>query len=120
MLLTFACASIATAQPKPPTTEDFINRMKEQLALTDKQVDSVTAIFKASKIQELSEKMRSGDDDPDARHEIMESMRSEMDKINEQIKGLLTNEQKEKFEQIRQERRKPRSGCEPGDRGPGR
>lgn len=84
--------------------EERVNRMAEELKLTDDQKKKVEALFK-----EQGEKMRAlRDATPEERREKGRGMREEM---NKKMKEILTAEQYTKFEQM------PRPGRPGGPEG---
>lgn len=116
-LLAFAFSISALAAPKGITIEDRIERLAKQLDLTDEQVDQVTDIYKDSEIPDIMDRMKSADN-RESRRSIGIEMRTEMKKVNEQIKEILTDEQKEKFEKSMNNRRERRPDGKRGSRNP--
>jgi len=98
-------------QPRGFTIEDQVNRLTEDLELTDEQVEQVTEIFENSEWPDIMERMEAAEDH-DARREIMDEMREAMDEVNEQIKEILTEDQLTKFEEMLTKRQ--RGGPPPG------
>ena len=104
-----ACGTIATAQDakdgkkkegrRMPAVEQRLDRMTEQLKLTDEQKPKVKAVLEdgSKKMQDV----RSAP--PEERREKMQGIRDEEDK---KIKAILTPEQTEKWDKMRSERRK--------------
>jgi Spy/CpxP family protein refolding chaperone len=72
-----------------------VERMKERLNLSDDQARQLQQIF-----QEAHQQWQSDTTRPDR-----ETMRARHEKLNEQIKSILTPEQQQKFEQMRKEHR---------------
>ncbi|MCP4570426.1 MAG: hypothetical protein GY841_22820 [FCB group bacterium] len=118
-VLAFAFSISALAAPKGITIEDRIERMTEQLELTDEQVEQVTDIYNESEIPDIMDRMENADD-RESRRSIGTEMRTEMDKVHEQIKEILTDEQKEKFEKSMNNRRERRPDSNRGGRGSGK
>lgn len=116
VVFTFS-AVIINAQPRPPqppSAEDKINMLKEKLNLTDDQVTELKSIFESTKkkMDEMREKME------ESKKESMDEMKSVMDKEDEAVVNVLTDEQKEKYEELKKEREahKPPMGAPRGQR----
>jgi Spy/CpxP family protein refolding chaperone len=96
-------------------------KLKEQLGLSDEQVEKMNALNEANRAEmsEMREKMRSGEFDFSNMRELMTERReAQTKKINE----LLTPEQQEKFKKAQEERRsrwgqRGRGGRDGGSRG---
>ena len=108
LLFCLLVATNATAQPggpprgerdrHPPTAEERAERLAETLSLDDKQKASLVEIFTAA------------DAERDAirdKHEqqIHEDMCSHMKNVDGQIKGVLTDEQAAKFDEMMSQRK---------------
>jgi Spy/CpxP family protein refolding chaperone len=118
--LTIICLSLAQQGPpgqgggggRGPSVEDRLERMTEELSLTDDQVVKIKPILeKVKKEMDALRDNRSGD-----REQQMEAMKKIMDSEEEQISALLTDEQKTKLAAIKKEREKNRPA--PGQGGP--
>ena len=72
-----------------------VERMKERLGLSDDQARQLQQIF-----QEAHQQWQSDQTKPDR-----ETMRARHEKMNEQIKSILTPEQQQKYEQMQKEHR---------------
>ena len=70
------------------TPEQIVEKLGKKLNLTDEQEKQITELYTEFFKTELSREER----------------RSEMEKLNEKITSLLTDEQKEAFEQMKKER----------------
>lgn len=70
------------------TLEQIVEKFDKKLNLTDEQEKQITELYTEFFKKELSREER----------------RSEMEKLNEKITSLLTDEQKEAFEQMKKER----------------
>ena len=93
-------ASQATAQRMRMSAEERTKMLKDSLSLTAAQADSVLKIYKESDAER--EKMfASGQGDRESR---MQAMRSMMEKTDAKIEGLLTAEQKTKYEEMVKQR----------------
>ncbi len=107
-----ACSTMATAQDakdgkkkegrRMPSVEQRLDRMTEQLKLTDEQKPKVKAV-----LEEGSKKMQ---DVP--QEERREKARAIFEEEDKKIKAILTPEQNEKWDKIRSERRKGGFGGE--------
>ena len=76
-------------------------RMQEQLDLTDAQRDTVKALMEKFR-QQIRELREASSGDRMEMREVMMELRAEQD---EKIKAVLNDEQKEKYEEIQEERR---------------
>lgn len=109
-----ACATLATAQdstaPKGgrrgPSPQQQVERMSTELNLTADQKTKVTSLLEdqAKKARELRQDSNLAQED---RREKMRALREETDK---KLKEILTPEQHQKWEKVRQEMRNRRSG----------
>ena len=70
-----------------------VERMKERLSLSDDQARQIEQLFRDARQQWQSDQTK-----PDR-----ETMRARREKMNEQIKSILTPEQQQKYEQMRKE-----------------
>jgi Spy/CpxP family protein refolding chaperone len=80
---------------KGDRTQQRVERMKERLNLTDDQARQLQQIFQEAHQQWQADQSKADKETMRARHE----------KMNEQIKSILTPEQQQKFEQMRKEHR---------------
>ena len=76
-------------------TQQRVERMKERLNLTDDQARQLQQIFQDAHQQWQADQGKADKETMRARHE----------KMDEQIKSILTPEQQQKFEQMRKEHR---------------
>lgn len=94
------------------SVEEQVSDLKEELALTDDQADQITDILKEQRNQ--MENLRESFDGE--RGQMRDKFREIREKTNTQIKELLTDEQKEKYDEFVEERqsrmRRPRPGNE--------
>lgn len=119
---TIICLSLAQQGSPPgqdgggrgPSVEDRLERLTEELSLTDDQVAKIKPILeKVKKEMDALRESSSGD-----RDQQMEAMKKIMDSEEEQISALLTDEQKTMLAKIKKEREKNRPA--PGQGGPPR
>ena len=82
------------------STENRVARMTKQLNLTEEQQQKITAIYK-----DFESKRKAGE------RLNREKMMEEMKKVDEQVNSVLTDEQKKKYEELKQARmkRQPRT-----------
>ena len=80
---------------KGDRSQQRVERMKERLNLTDDQARQLQQIF-----QEAHQQWQADQGKADK-----ETMRARHEKMNEQIKSILTPEQQQKFEQMKKEHR---------------
>ena len=80
---------------KGDRSQQRVERMKERLNLTDDQARQITQIF-----QEAHQQWQADQGKADK-----ETMRARHEKMNEQIKSILTPEQQQKYEQMKKEHR---------------
>ena len=118
-LAVFGLVASVLAAPRMPTIDDQIKELTEKLELSEDQVATVTTIFEESALPELFDQMAEQDGDRESRREIMQSLREEMKKVNESIREILTDDQKETFDEFLKERRESRPSGREG-RGGGR
>lgn len=83
-----------------------INRMKESLALSEEQYELIYAINLDAALQ-MKEARASAQGDREAMRETMMALR---ETTNAQIKEVLDEEQYTKFEELQQNRQRPRKG----------
>ncbi|MEW6006000.1 MAG: hypothetical protein AB1695_11870 [Stygiobacter sp.] len=109
VLLILFTASALLAQPTRSTPEERAQQLKEQLSLSDDQTEKVTTI-----LIESEKKREAIFDETDGDRKVMRSkMVSLMKETDKKIDALLTNDQKEKYDELKKERRqqmKQRSG----------
>lgn len=79
------------------SVEEQVNRLKNELKLTDEQTKKVTALY--TDFQKKQDE-KSKDEQPSR-----EQMRSEREKLNKEIESLLTDEQKKTFKQMQNRQR---------------
>ena len=97
-----ACSSIATAQEgkesgkRGPSVEQRMDRLTEQLKLTDEQKPKVKAVLEeeTKKMQELR------GDSSVSREDRIAKMQSIQKETGAKLKGILTPEQYEKYEKL--------------------
>ena len=102
-----ACSTLATAQDATPkqgggkarfSPEQQLERMTTQLSLTDEQKPKVKAV-----LEETSKKMQEIRNAPDFdRSQMREKMQPIMEKQNEKMKGILTEDQFKKYQEMQQ------------------
>lgn len=91
-----------------------IERLKEQLSLSDEQVEKLKPILAAQREETAAKRKELGQDADRAK--VMEAMKEIRDKYIAQIEAVLTAEQKEKFAKLRERGANRRQG---GPGGPG-
>ncbi|KAA3611289.1 MAG: hypothetical protein D8M58_15075 [Calditrichaeota bacterium] len=84
--------------------EDQIKNLKENLELTDEQVEKIKPILE--KQREQMQEMRDNFDGE--RSEMREAMTEIREETDKKINEVLTDEQKEKYQEIQEERRSRR------------
>ncbi len=94
------CTTSSLAQGMRMSAEDRTKMLKDSLSLTAVQADSVLKIYKVAD-KERQEAMSTAGDDREAR---MTAMRKVMDKTDTKIEGLLTPEQKTKYDAMKKAR----------------
>jgi Spy/CpxP family protein refolding chaperone len=92
----------ATARPGVPSPEERANQFKKQLSLSDEQTAKAQKIFK----ERREEMMARGTEAMGDRKAIRNSFTEIAQKSNDKIKAILTDEQKEKYEELEKERKK--------------
>ncbi len=106
-----ACANLVSAQDakegkqgkRGPSIEQQLDRMKEQLKLTDEQVPKVKAVLEDG--QKKRQELR--DVPQDQRREKMQAMMAEQDK---KYKEILTPSQYEEWQKMRDQMKQKRGG----------
>jgi hypothetical protein len=110
----------AIAQRGPQGTpqeraERQVTRMKEQLALNDDQVNKIKAIILTRTVKTDSLRAANGGGNGGGgnggggmSNAAREGMKAMNDKFNEQLNGILTKEQADKYKQIQEEQRQNR------------
>jgi hypothetical protein len=102
--------SLTAAQPRPPLdNQQQLRHLKKELKLDDNQTEKLKAIFKDSraKMKELRDKMEA------SREKDMEQMDKILDDQDKQIEKILNDTQKERFNQIKDDRPMPPLGMGP-------
>ena len=79
------------------SVEDRVANMAKELNLTDKQQKQITAIYKESRAKRT-----------EGTRPTREEMRAEMEKVNQKVNAVLTDEQKKKFENMNKARQNRR------------
>jgi Spy/CpxP family protein refolding chaperone len=102
-------AVTASAQPPRMTAEERTKNLTEKLTLTTDQATKVLAIYKRSE-EEMKKLFESSEGDREA---MRDTMRAHREKVNKEIEGLLTAEQKLKFEELRKQGPPQRPGRRP-------
>ena len=112
-----ACSTLATAQDATPkkkarfTPEQQLERMTTQLNLTDEQKPKVKAV-----LEETSKKMQEIRNAPDFdRSHMREKMQPVMEKQNEKMKAILTEDQFKKYQEMQQQQRGKKGGQKKND-----
>ena len=90
--------ALADDAAKGDRAQHRVERMKERLSLTDDQARQLEQVFRDAHQQWQSE--RTDQTKPD-----QATMQARREKMNEQIKSILTPEQQQKWEQMRKEHR---------------
>jgi Spy/CpxP family protein refolding chaperone len=91
------------------TAEERTKNLTEKLTLTTDQATKVLAIYKRSE-EEMKKLFESSEGDREA---MRDTMRAHREKVNKEIEGLLTAEQKVKFEELRKQGPPQRPGRRP-------
>lgn len=101
--------------------ERQVNNMKEKLGLSEEQTTKVTALLKANQEKQRAafEKARESGEQPD-REKMRAQMQENMKKQDADIKALLTDEQKTKYDAMIKEREERMKNWQGGMGGPGR
>ena len=99
IMLVMLAAGTACAQPPRMTAEERTKNLTEKLTLSTDQAAKILAIYKRSE-EESKKIFESAEGD---RESIRETMRAQRDKVNKEIEGVLTAEQKVKFEELRKQ-----------------
>ena len=71
------------------SVEDRVANMTKELNLTDKQQKQITAIYKESRAKRT-----------EGTRPTREEMRAEMEKVNQKVSAVLTDDKKKKFEEM--------------------
>ncbi len=114
-LLVLVMASIGStvrAQPMRISAEERTKNLTEQLALDTEQAAKVLVILKKSE-EDMKKLFESAEGD---RESMRATMRTGREKTNKAIEGVLTAEQKKKFEEISKQGNRPPQGNRPGGR----
>lgn len=93
---------------------DRLEMLKEELALTDAQIEKLKPIFAAEREEVMAARKELGQDAD--RAVVREKMQAIREKFKPQIAAILTEEQKAKMEQLRE--RGPKGPKGPGAGGP--
>lgn len=89
------------AARKPPTPEEVVSRLDRQLSLSDDQKTKITPII-ADRQQKMHALMT---EQSISRREKRQKVKSIMQDSDNKIKAVLTDEQKQKYTEIEQQRR---------------
>jgi Spy/CpxP family protein refolding chaperone len=98
IILGVSMQSQAYAQRQRMSPEDRTKQLKEQLNLTDAQADSVLDILTTAR-KEMRESFQSSNRRD--RSAMREAMQKHRERTNDAIARLLTDEQKKKFDELR-------------------
>ena len=79
------------------SVEDRVANMAKELNLTEKQQKQITAIYKESRAKRT-----------EGTRPTREEMRAEMEKVNQKVNAVLTDEQRKKFEKMNKTRQNRR------------
>jgi Spy/CpxP family protein refolding chaperone len=107
--------AVSNAQPGPPSKEQRLAHLKDTLELTAEQTVKVSAILDTTE-QQIEQMRNSTSDDREKRREAMHKIMKEEDV---RMGKVLTESQKKKYDQLREERRKHHQEHGPGGPGPG-
>lgn len=91
--------------PVPPLNREFVPLLERQLRLTAKQREAVERIMKAT--QERIRELRLG---------LEPELRQEMRQAQEQIRAVLTPEQREQYQRLMKRQQKREENSVPGER----
>ena len=108
ILLAVASVSAQRGMKKMPTIEDRVKELTERLDLSDEQVEQLKVIFDESQLGELMEKMQATMDDRTEMRRVGNDLRTEMAQVNKSIEEILTDEQKEEYQEYLEEMKKNR------------
>lgn len=102
------CTSFVYGQDRPPrheppSKEEHLKQLTEKLRLTKEQGIQINSILES--LKEKMDKLRENAQERKLHFEKMKMIRDEEDK---KIEKILTNEQKQKFAQMKKEREKNR------------
>lgn len=105
--------------PKPPTVEDIVSQLQEQLNLTDEQVEQVRPIFEKEfeKREELFQKNRGQGQGPESRKAVDEEFQKLQEETEKQLEKIFTEEQMTLYRKMLEERQKhqpPQGGPQGG------
>lgn len=96
-------------RPQKPTVEERVEMMASELNLNNKQKKELTTLFEKHEV-EREERMKKGERPKDKRPpkdmKSSEDMKSKRAKHDEELKAILTDAQYEKFQTLKEERRK--------------
>ena len=98
ILLGMSIQNQALAQRQRMSPEDRTKQLKEQLSLTEEQTDSVLVIITNAQ-DEMRKAFRSSNGGD--RNTMRGTVHQQREKTNDEIARLLTDEQKKKFDEIR-------------------
>ncbi|GAK56451.1 hypothetical protein U27_03413 [Candidatus Vecturithrix granuli] len=95
--------------PKPPTVEEIVSQLQEQLNLTNEQVEQVRPIFEEEfeKREELFQKNRGQGQRPESRKALDEEFQKLQEETEKQLEEILTEEQMALYRKMLEERRPP-------------
>lgn len=94
VLMGFGSMSAQQGKRRPKmSVEEQVSHLKKELSLTDEQTKQVTALY-----TDFQKKMQEGGEN------AREQMRTEREKLDNQVKALLTDEQKKAFEKLQAQR----------------
>lgn len=103
--------------PKPPTVEEVVSQLQEQLNLTDEQVEQIRPIFEEEfeKREELFQKNQGQGQGqgPESRKALDEELQKLQEETEKQLEEILTEEQMTLYRKMLDERQKhqpPRGG----------
>ena len=101
------------AQRKAPTVQQRVDRMSSELNLNEEQKTKVTALLE----KQGKERRELFADNTLPREERRDKMRALMQHENKELKAILTPEQFEKWQKLREQMRPRRPGGKPGEPG---
>ena len=109
MVVFFLASSVYSQEgpprQKPPSKEEHLKHLTERLELTNDQIKQIENILETSK--EKMDKLREKAEEDRKQH--FDKMKVIHDEEDKKIEKLLTNEQKQKFVQLKKEKEKKRS-----------
>lgn len=124
MLLIGLVSGVVLAQPtrpeqpsKPPTVEEIVSQLQEQLNLTDEQVEQIRPIFEEEfeKREELFQKNRG--QGPESRKALDTEFQKLQEETEKQLEEIFTEEQMALYRKMLEERQKqqpPQGGPQGG------